>query len=45
MDIPRHVVVGVPRHECEAWGESCDGVDLGDRVGEWLSDIIIQDSQ
>ena len=26
VDIPRHVIVVVPRHECEAWGESCDGV-------------------
>jgi len=43
VDIPRHVVV--PRQECEVWGESCDGVDLGDLVGEWLSDIILQDSQ
>ena len=28
---------------CDVWGEECTGVYMGDTVGEWLSDIIMQD--
>jgi len=30
---------------CDVWGEDCMGVDMGDSVGEWLSDIILQDPE
>ena len=26
---------------CDVWGEECKGVDLGNLVGEWLSDVIL----
>jgi len=30
---------------CDVWGEECKGVDLGNLVGEWLSDVILQDPE
>ena len=43
------IKVEIPRGEskaesCDVWGEECSGVDMGDKVGEWLSDIIMQDT-
>jgi len=42
--------VKIPREEgkaesCDVWGEACTGMDMGDTVGEWLSDIIMQDNE
>eukprot|EP00090_Calanus_glacialis_P002104 TRINITY_DN11585_c0_g1_i2.p1 TRINITY_DN11585_c0_g1~~TRINITY_DN11585_c0_g1_i2.p1 ORF type:complete len:335 (+),score=142.05 TRINITY_DN11585_c0_g1_i2:38-1006(+) len=42
VEIPRNEAAGAA---CEVWGEECMGVDMGDSVGEWLSDIILQDPQ
>jgi len=44
------IKVKIPREEvitksCDVWGEECTGVDMGDTVGEWLSDIIMQDTE
>jgi len=44
------IKVKIPRENgnaesCEVWGEKCTGVDMGDTVGEWLSDIIMQDTE
>jgi len=44
------IKVKIPRDEkkvkaCDVWGEECTGVDMGDSVGEWLSDTIMQDPQ
>jgi len=29
---------------CSVWGESCKGVDCGDAVSSWLSDVILNSS-
>jgi len=45
-------IVSVPRdnsqlkgEEGEVWGEGCEGVSLGTQVGQWISSIILGDSQ
>jgi len=27
---------------CNVWGDGCEGIDLGDDVGKWLSEIILE---
>ena len=43
VEIPRDGAVA--GKACDVWGEQCVGVDMGDTVGEWLSDIILQDPE
>ena len=31
--------------KCEVWGEECEGTDLGEEVGEWLSEVILLDNE
>jgi len=43
VEIPKDKVVA--GRTCEVWGEHCTGVDMGDSVGQWLSDVILQDPE
>jgi len=40
-DIIASIKVDGRKMECNVWGGDCEGLDLGDEVSKWLSDIIL----